>query len=59
MTDASLAETISATADDGKKVPSIRLARLVTNISHNQEHYGNMVTYMRIKSMVPPSSMRP
>jgi uncharacterized damage-inducible protein DinB len=59
MTDASLTETISATMDDGKKVPTIRLARLVNNISHNQEHYGNMVTYMRIKSMVPPSSMRP
>jgi uncharacterized damage-inducible protein DinB len=56
MTDASLSETISATMDDGKKVPALRLARLVTNISHNQEHYGNMVTYMRIKSMVPPSS---
>jgi uncharacterized damage-inducible protein DinB len=59
MTDASLTETISATRDNGSKVPMLRASRLIGNISHNQEHYGNIVTYMRIKSMVPPSSMRP
>lgn len=26
------------------------------NIAHNAEHYGNLVTYMRLKGMVPPSS---
>lgn len=26
------------------------------NTSHNAEHYGNIVTYMRLKGMVPPSS---
>lgn len=26
------------------------------NIAHNAEHYGNVVTYMRLKGMVPPSS---
>lgn len=26
------------------------------NIAHVAEHYGNMVTYMRMKGMVPPSS---
>jgi uncharacterized damage-inducible protein DinB len=26
------------------------------NSSHNAEHYGNIVTYMRLKGMVPPSS---
>ena len=29
---------------------------LAFNISHVAEHYGNMVTYMRLKGMVPPSS---
>lgn len=29
---------------------------LAFNISHMAEHYGNMVTYMRMKGMVPPSS---
>ena len=56
MTDASLTETISATRDDGSKVPAMRLARLIADLNHNQEHYGNIVTYLRIKSMVPPSS---
>lgn len=33
-----------------------RLAALVANTTHDGEHYGNIVTYMRIKGMVPPSS---
>jgi len=35
-----------------------RLWALATNVSHDNEHYGNIVTYMRIKGMVPPSSAR-
>lgn len=31
---------------------------LVQNISHSNEHYGNLVTYMRIKGLVPPSTER-
>jgi uncharacterized damage-inducible protein DinB len=26
------------------------------NTSHNMEHYGNLVTYMRLNKLVPPSS---
>ena len=26
------------------------------NTAHNFEHYGNIVTYMRLKGLVPPSS---
>jgi uncharacterized damage-inducible protein DinB len=26
------------------------------NIAHDMEHYGNLVTYMRMKGLVPPSS---
>jgi uncharacterized damage-inducible protein DinB len=33
-----------------------RLSALILNAAHNFEHYGNIVTYMRIKGMVPPSS---
>ncbi len=32
------------------------LDMLALNAVHNAEHYGNFVTYMRIKGMVPPSS---
>jgi uncharacterized damage-inducible protein DinB len=28
------------------------------NATHDAEHYGNVVTYMRLKGMVPPSSQR-
>jgi uncharacterized damage-inducible protein DinB len=33
-----------------------RLAALMRNTVHDGEHYGNIVTYMRMKGMVPPSS---
>ena len=29
---------------------------LMLNAAHVDEHYGNLVTYLRIKGMVPPSS---
>ena len=31
---------------------------LAFNSAHNYEHYGNLVTYMRINGIVPPSSMQ-
>jgi uncharacterized damage-inducible protein DinB len=33
-----------------------RFAALVRNTVHDGEHYGNIVTYLRLKGMVPPSS---
>lgn len=33
-----------------------KLNILAFNTSHNYEHYGNLVTYMRMKGVVPPSS---
>ncbi|MGH9722458.1 MAG: DinB family protein [Bryobacteraceae bacterium] len=33
-----------------------RLSVLEFNNFHNAEHYGNLVTYMRMKGLVPPSS---
>lgn len=35
-----------------------RAGALIGNTGHVQEHYGNLVTYFRIKGMVPPSSRR-
>jgi uncharacterized damage-inducible protein DinB len=35
-----------------------RLNALTLNAVHNGEHYGNVVTYMRMKGLVPPSSRR-
>ena len=36
-----------------------RLTVLSVNTAHTDEHYGNMVTYLRMKGIVPPSSERP
>ena len=36
--------------------PSTRGMVIAFNTAHNFEHYGNLVTYMRINKIVPPSS---
>ena len=33
-----------------------RLGALIQNAMHDDEHYGNLVTYLRMNGMVPPSS---
>src|ERR1700738_3410224 len=33
-----------------------RLSLLSINTAHTDEHYGNMVTYLRLKGIVPPTS---
>ena len=53
MTDEQLADTVP------ERRVAVRMQPLVWNAGHNYEHYGNMVTYMRIKGLVPPSSERP
>jgi uncharacterized damage-inducible protein DinB len=35
-----------------------RLYVLMNNATHDAEHYGNLVTYLRLNGMVPPSSKR-
>jgi uncharacterized damage-inducible protein DinB len=35
-----------------------RLYALGLNATHNAEHYGNIVTYLRLNGIVPPSSRR-
>jgi len=52
MTDSKAAEMIPAFG--GIKIT--RLSMLDFNVSHTMEHYGNLVTYMRIQGIVPPSS---
>jgi uncharacterized damage-inducible protein DinB len=38
----------------GRDAP--RLTVLSLNTAHSDEHYGNMVTYLRLKGIVPPTS---
>ena len=35
---------------------SMKLRLLWMNVVHDQSHYGNIVTYLRIKGIVPPST---
>ena len=37
---------------------STRALVLVFNTTHNNEHYGNVVLYLRLKGIVPPSTAR-
>jgi uncharacterized damage-inducible protein DinB len=56
LTDASGLEIVTVTQEDGRQTQVPRMSLLVLNYGHNNEHYGNLVTYMRIKSIVPASS---
>ena len=40
----------------GNKMP--RFQALDINVAHDNEHYGNIVTYLRLKKLVPPSSTK-
>jgi uncharacterized damage-inducible protein DinB len=51
LTDAQATDMIKIFGRDGTK-----LGALTFNSAHTMEHYGNIVTYMRMKNLVPPSS---
>ena len=51
VTDASAAQMVKLFGSDTPK-----LSVLTVNNMHTAEHYGNLVTYMRLKNIVPPSS---
>ncbi len=53
MSDAVAAEPVDA-FDPSRKTPKLSWIHVTT--SHTWEHYGNLVTYMRLKNIVPPSS---
>jgi uncharacterized damage-inducible protein DinB len=53
LDDKRAAETVELAFGMGK---GARALPLMQNTGHLQEHYGNLVTYFRVKGMVPPSS---
>jgi len=55
LTDASAGEMVQNPFGQGQFA---RASALLNNTNHLNEHYGNLVTYFRIKGMVPPSSKR-
>ena len=52
----SLTDASATQMSDFRGRQQSRLATLYFNVSHNNETYGTMVPYMRIKGIVPPSS---
>jgi uncharacterized damage-inducible protein DinB len=53
MADAKTTEEVEFFGNKGS-----RLWVLIFNVTHDGEHYGNLVTYFRINGMVPPSSQQ-
>jgi uncharacterized damage-inducible protein DinB len=57
LTDASGLEVITFIhGAGGRQDQAPRMSMLVLNYGHNNEHYGSLTTYMRMKSIVPASS---
>jgi uncharacterized damage-inducible protein DinB len=57
-TDSNFNQPATVAGLGNKPTPTIRGAVLMFNTTHNNEHYGNMVVYMRLKGHVPPSTTR-
>ena len=55
-TDATFQTLVKVAAPSTEQTP--RGMILMFNTAHNQEHYGNVVVYMRLKGHVPPSTAR-
>ena len=53
LTDATAAEIVTA-----HNRPQPKLGVLAENTSHTSLHYGNIIVYLRLKGLVPPSSER-
>jgi uncharacterized damage-inducible protein DinB len=58
-TDANYSQPVRVDPNPGMAPTStVRGAVLTFNTAHNEEHYGNLVVYMRLKGHVPPSTAR-
>jgi uncharacterized damage-inducible protein DinB len=56
-TDSNFNQLVKTPAPNGDR-DTARGAVLMFNTTHNNEHYGNIVIYMRLKGHVPPSTAR-
>lgn len=58
LTDTSAVAMITAPGPNNTTRQVARVNGIVQNVTHNNDHYGNIVTYMRLKGLVPPSTER-
>jgi uncharacterized damage-inducible protein DinB len=56
-TDSNFSQLVKTPGPNGER-DTTRGAVLTFNTAHNNEHYGNIVVYMRLKGHVPPSTAR-
>ena len=56
LTDANFGQIVKMPG--AKPSEAARGAVLFFNTTHNNEHYGNIIVYMRLKGHVPPSTAR-
>lgn len=54
----SLTDAIMAEPAKFGQTPITKGYALTFNVVHDNEHYGNVVTYLRMKGIVPPSTSR-
>jgi len=57
-TDANFSQPIKVGVARLGSADTTRGAALNFNVTHNNEHYGNIVVYLRLKGHVPPSTAR-
>jgi len=57
-TDATFSQAMKIAAPGGVNAQASRGSVLVFNTAHNNEHYGNIIVYLRLKGVVPPSTAR-
>jgi uncharacterized damage-inducible protein DinB len=56
QTSTSINEMLKRPGPNNTTLERARGNSLINNLAHNNEHYGNLVTYLRAKGLVPPSS---
>jgi len=57
-TDANFGQAIKTPGPGGAARDATRGGVLVFNTAHNNEHYGNLAVYLRLRGHVPPSTAR-
>ena len=57
-TDANFSQPVKVAGPGTRLTDATRGAVLNFNVTHNNEHYGNIVLYLRLRNRVPPSTAR-
>ena len=57
-TDENFAQPVKVAGPGNRLTDATRGSVLSFNVTHNNEHYGNIVVYLRLRNHVPPSTAR-